>query len=333
MRDLDADNAAVHGDHMDAEFHHHHSHATSSHHPGHHHLLQMEDLYASFDMYDASAPFWRAGRMEMPVLRGLTLSVHAGEMLAVVGASGSGKTVLADVLMGRVAANERVRGRIWYDGEPMGLADLAARAGHGISLVPQGVGNLDPLMRVGEQVRGVAQGATSAQRSADAARRRARQRELFAAYGFDAYVEDLYPHELSGGMARRILLMSALVDEPRIIIADEPTPGLDMELAVHALDDLRAFANAGGGVLLITHDLELALAVADRVAVFRDGTVVEETDVASFADAASLRSDYSKALWHAMPEHGFLAECHSRDAGGPLSCSLGNGRADVSPVV
>ena len=292
--------APVHGDHADAEFHHHHSHAPGSRHFGRHHLLSVEDLRVSFDMYDPAAPFFSAGRVETPVLRGLTLSVHEGEMLAVVGASGSGKTVLADCLTGRFQPNARVTGRIWFDGAPQDAASLARLAGNGISLVPQSVENLDPLMRVGAQVRGAARGATRAERARDAARRAARQRELFAAYGLAPEVAELYPHELSGGMARRVLLMCALVDAPRLIVADEPTPGLDMDLAVRALDDLRAFADAGGGVLLITHDLELALAVADRVAVFRDGTVEEETSVEAFR-AGDLATDYARRLWEAMP--------------------------------
>ena len=160
-------------------------------------------------------------------------------------------------------------------------------------------------MRVGEQVRGMPRGSSRAERRADAARRLARQRELFASYGLGEQVERLYPHQLSGGMARRVLLMCALMEEPRLIIADEPTPGLDLDLAAHALDDLRAFADAGGGVLLITHDIELALRVADRVAVFRDGTVVEETGVESFSAPELLRHPFSRALWHALPGHDF----------------------------
>ena len=256
-------------------------------------------------MYDSNAPFWRAGRVRSEALHDLSLSVHVGEILAVVGASGSGKTVLADALMGRWDQNMEVRGRIWFGGAQKDADSLLALAGHGISLVPQGVGNLDPLMRVGEQVRGAARGATREVRRADADRRAARQRELFLAYGLDSQVERMYPHELSGGMARRVLLMCALMDEPRLIIADEPTPGLDLDLAAHALDDLRGFADAGGGVLLITHDIELALRVADRVAVFSDGTIVEETGVESFSSADALRHPFSRALWRAMPGHEF----------------------------
>ncbi len=299
--------AAVHAAHEDGEFHHHHSHADTTAHPGHHHLLTVEGLSVSFDMYDPAAPYFSAGRVRQQVLRGLSLSVHAGEVLAVVGASGSGKTVLADVLLGLVQPNAAVAGNIWFDGEPVDLEGLARLRGRGISLVPQGVTNLDPLMRLGEQVQGAARGDTRAARRVDRMRRERRQRELFAAYGLEPEVARLYPHQVSGGMARRILLMCALMDEPRLIVADEPTPGLDMDLAVHALDDLRSFADNGGGVLLITHDIELALRVADRVAVFRDGTVVEETARENFERPDLLRHPFSRALWHALPGHDFCA--------------------------
>ena len=304
--------SAPHGN----ELHHHHTHAALSHHPGGHHLLTVEDLTVAFDMYDPAAPFFRAGRARSEVLHGLTLSVHAGEILAVVGASGSGKTVLADALLGLFEPNSEVRGCIWFDGKSQTAESLKALRGHGISLVPQSVNHLDPLMRVGEQVRGVARGATRAERQADARRRAARQRELFAAYGLAPEVERLYPHQLSGGMARRVLLMCALMDEPRLIVADEPTPGLDLDLAVHALDDLRSFANAGGGVLLITHDIELALRACDRVAVFRDGTVVEETARESFSSPELLRRPFSRELWHALPGHDFAAG--EKGAEGPV---------------
>lgn len=289
---------APHGPHADAELHHHHSHAEASRHPGDHHLLSIEGLTVSFSMYDSAVPYFRARRVEREQLHDLTVSVHEGEILAVVGASGSGKTLLADAVLGLYEPNAHVTGRIWFDSEPMDAARLAALRGHGISLVPQSVSHLDPLMRVGAQVVGACRGV-------ERSRRVARMRELMASYGLPASVERAYPHELSGGMARRVLLLCALMDEPRLIVADEPTPGLDLDLAVHALDDLRSFADRGGGVMLITHDIELALRVADRVAVFREGTIVEETAAASFEDPALLRHPFSRALWHAMPGNGF----------------------------
>ena len=173
-------------------------------------------------------------------------------------------------------------------------------------MVPQSVSNLDPLMPIGRQVIGAPRGATRRERRASLEERRPRMRSLFAQYGLGADVECMYPHELSGGMLRRVLLLCALMDEPRLIIADEPTPGLDLDLALRAIGDLRRFADAGGGVLLITHDIELALRCADRVAIFHAGTVVEETSTASFASPDRLDHSFSKALWHALPEHDFF---------------------------
>lgn len=247
-------------------------------------------------MYDPRARLWRPRRAYHDVLRDLTLSVHEGEIVALVGASGSGKSVLADALMGLFDANAVASGEMWFEGRRVAPGDLGSLRGHGISLVPQGVSSLDPLMRVGEQVRGEARGADRRARKEDARRRMARQRELFEAYGLAPEVERMYPHELSGGMARRALLMCALMEEPRLLIADEPTPGMDDESAAVAARDLRAFAQDGGGVLLITHDLDFALSVADRLAVFREGTVVEETSVAAFRCAEALRDPYAREL-------------------------------------
>lgn len=247
-------------------------------------------------MYDPRACFWRPRRVHHDVLRDLTLSVHEGEIVALVGASGSGKSVLADALMGLFDANAVASGEMWFEGRRVASGDLGSLRGHGISLVPQGVSSLDPLMRVGEQVRGEARGADRRARKEDARRRMACQRELFEAYGLAPEVERMYPHELSGGMARRALLMCALMEEPRLLIADEPTPGMDDESAAVAARDLRAFAQDGGGVLLITHDLDFALSVADRLAVFREGTVVEETSVAAFRCAEALRDPYAREL-------------------------------------
>lgn len=299
--------------HEGAQLHHHHTHAATSSHGGGHHLLQVEDLSVSFRMYDEGAPYFKAKQHDVQVLHELSIAVHAGEIVAVVGASGSGKTLLADAVLGLFEPNALVRGRIWFDGRPMDAAALAAERGRGIALVPQSVASLDPLMRVGRQVEGMPRGRGAARR-ADAARRRARRAELFARYGLAEEVARLYPHELSGGMARRVLLCCALMDAPKLIIADEPTPGLDLSLAQAALADFRAFADAGGGVMLITHDIELALTVADRVAVFRDGTVVEETSVAAFASPDTLGHPFTRQLWHALPEHGFVVPTE----GGPL---------------
>lgn len=280
-------------------------------------------------MYDPRARFWHPRRAYHDVLRDLTLSVHEGEILALVGASGSGKSVLADALMGLFDANAVASGEMWFDGSRVAPGDLGSLRGHGISLVPQGVSSLDPLMRVGEQVRGEARGADRRARREDTRRRMVRQRELFEAYGLASEVERMYPHELSGGMARRVLLMCALMEEPRLLIADEPTPGMDDESAAVAARDLRAFAQDGGGVLLITHDLDFALSVADRLAVFREGTVVEETSVSAFRRAEALRDPYARELSRAW------IRLHEDDnwASGALGDAYGKQGGDGSVLV
>lgn len=265
-------------------------------------LLRVEGLSIGFRMYDEDASsFFRAHRRERKVIDGLSLSIDRGEIVAIVGASGSGKTLLANAVMGSFEPNAVVSGDIWFEGRRMDAGALVAARGTGIALVPQSVAFLDPLMKVGRQVEG-------SFASEDAEGRRARREELFDRYRLDKRVADLYPFELSGGMARRVLLCCALIDNPSLIIADEPTPGLDLPLALKALEDFRAFADTGGGVLLITHDIELALQAADRVAVFKDGTVVEEVPVSCFDDPALLSHPFSRALWHALPAHGFNVE-------------------------
>lgn len=292
--------------HIASELHHHHSHAHDSIHSGGHHLLQVEDLSISFDMYEDAGPGLRgliqAKRQKVMAVKALNISVHVGEVLAVVGASGSGKTLMADAILGLFEPNADVSGSVWFDGEEQSAESLAHLRGNGISLVPQSVDSLDPLMKVGKQVRGVPHG--SGMRD-DASSRMRLQRSLFDRYGLGADVEDMYPFQLSGGMARRVLLCCALMEQPKLIVADEPTPGLGLELAVRAMDDLRQFADDGGGVLLITHDIELALRVADRIAVFKDGTVVEETSVSSFQDQELLEHEFSRELWRSLPQHGF----------------------------
>lgn len=267
-------------------------------------LLSVRNLSVSFRMYDENGSHSMACHRDTEVLSDLSLDVGYGELVAVVGASGSGKTLLADAILGMFDANEDAYGQIVFDGCVCSAADVARLRGHAIAYVPQGVDALDPLMRVGRQVRGVVQPYSGESRRAAAIRAKKRQRELFVRYGLDPAVERMYPHELSGGMARRVLLCCALAGQPQLLVADEPTPGLDAERAAQAMCDLRAFADEGGGVLLITHDIALALAYADRIAVFSNGTVVEEVDAARFEEPGALQHPFSQALLRAMPEHG-----------------------------
>lgn len=256
----------------------------------HSHILEIEHLNVSFVQYEKGLR-----QIDLPVITDLSVSVHPGEIVAVVGSSGSGKSLLAHAVLGLLPSNADVSAEIRFNDKRIGAEEIKALRGREISLVPQSTTFLDPLLKVGPGVR----------RCDNSEEAKKRQRKLFERFHLKPETEKLYPFELSGGMARRVLLSSALMEDPKLIIADEPTPGLDLELAKKALADFRAFADQGNGVLLITHDIELALEVADRIAVFYAGTTVEEAPVADFLQEETLRHPYSRALWRAMPQNGF----------------------------
>ena len=255
-------------------------------------LLRIKHLSVTFTQYDG----WFS-RKTLPVIRDLSLSVSRGEMVAVVGSSGSGKSLLAHAVMGVLPYNGKCGGDIYYKGEQLTSKRIKKLRGHEIVLVPQSVSYLDPLMKVGEQVAGGTE-RISLEKS----------RKALARYGLDKEVDHMYPFELSGGMARRVLIGTAVVEQPQLVIADEPTPGLHMEAALRVLSHFREIADQGAGVLLITHDLELALKTADKIVVFYAGTAVEEADTVDFNREAALRHPYTRALFRAMPEHGFAPE-------------------------
>ncbi len=251
-------------------------------------LLDVRKLRVAFDMYEKGLQ-----KKELEVLHELSLRVYPGEILAVAGASGSGKSILAHAVMGILPGNARAEGEIRYRGEPLDRKRQESLRGKEIAFIPQSVEYLDPLMRVDRQVMGI-RGAKEKQEAA------------FARYHLGKEVERMFPFQLSGGMARRVLISTAVMEEARLIVADEPTPGLNAAMAMETLQNFRELADAGCGVLLITHDIDLAFQAADRIAVFYAGTIVEIAPVADFlAGKDALRHPYSKAFIDALPQNDF----------------------------
>lgn len=254
-------------------------------------ILSVKDLSVSFQMYDNGLE-----KYDLKVISNLTLDVRPGEIVAIAGSSGSGKSLLAHAVMGLLPENASISGEISYKGKVLSQKEKEALRGKEMALVPQSVSYLDPLMKVGTQVRG---------RKADKEIIKV-QREIFRRFHLDEKTEQLYPFQLSGGMARRVLVSTAVLSGAEVIIADEPTPGLDLEMALEALKIFRELSDEGKAVILITHDIDLAFHIADRIAVFYAGTTVEIAAAKDFLEGVdALRHPYSKALWKALPQNGF----------------------------
>ena len=253
-------------------------------------LLEVRDLSVSFRMYDGSLE-----QRRLEVISSLSMTVYPGEILAIAGSSGSGKSLLASAILGILPANASTGGEMYFDGQPLTAERQRKLRGGDIALVPQSVAYLDPLMRVGPQADGHRK-----------PRPTERRRGLFRRLGLPEETERLYPFQLSGGMARRVLVSTALITDARLVIADEPTPGMSLDQALEALTMFREMADQGRGVVLITHDIDLAVAFADRVAVFYAGTTVETLPASDFQTGPqALRHPYTKALWRALPQNGF----------------------------
>lgn len=250
-------------------------------------LLKVEKFSVKFKMYEKGL------RQRLSVaVRDLNLELNKGEILAIVGSSGSGKSLLAHGIMDILPSNAVIGGEISIKGEKMTPKLMNEKRGKEIVIVPQSVSYLDPLMKIREQVF-----ETSDRTDYD---------EMFAKFGLSK--EDSYklPFQLSGGMARRALVMTAAVSNAELIIADEPTPGLNPKLAHEILAMFKEMANNGKGVLLITHDIDLVCEIADRIAIFHDGTILEVTDVKNFIEGGDkLKHPYCKALWNALPQNNF----------------------------
>lgn len=253
-------------------------------------ILDIRNLSISFEQYKSGFE-----KTQLAAIRNLDVTIHEREIVAVVGSSGSGKSLLAHSILGILPYNAALGGEIWYDGEILTEQRKKELRGKEIALVPQSIDFLDPLMKIGAQIRKGKKDRAS----------REKLNQIFARYELKQDIQNLYPFELSGGMSRRVLNATALMGNPRLIIADEPTPGLHIEMVERVMSHFRELADEGAGVLLITHDLEQALTVADRVVVFYAGTTVEDALAADFQAEYSLRHPYSKALWRALPQNGF----------------------------
>jgi peptide/nickel transport system ATP-binding protein len=213
------------------------------------------------------------------IIKNLSLDVGAGEILGLVGASGSGKSMTALAIMRLLPAHATLSGGVRLRGEPLSdksEAELQKIRGRDIGIVFQEpMTALNPLMRIGDQVAETVR----LHRSVSIAEARRAARETLDLVGLrgEQGALDRLPYELSGGQRQRVAIAMAVVMEPPLLIADEPTTALDVRTQAQVLRLLQELARARNmGLILVTHDLAVVAEVTDRVAVMHEGEIVEQ---------------------------------------------------------
>ncbi|MEV5784911.1 ABC transporter ATP-binding protein [Streptomyces sp. NPDC052287] len=236
-------------------------------------------------------------------VRGVNLSLDAGQKLGIAGESGCGKSTLALALLRLLPPGTRTSGEILLDGEDvltMKWGRVRAVRWAGASIVFQGaMHSLNAVHRIGDQI---AEPILLHKKATPAAARR-KTGELLEQVGLPAARADAYPHELSGGQRQRVMIAMALACDPRLVIADEPTTALDVMIQAQILRLIEQLVSEQElGLLMISHDLAVLADTCDRLAVMYAGRVVEEGPARQVYDNA--RHPYGQALSAAFPRIG-----------------------------
>jgi peptide/nickel transport system ATP-binding protein len=271
-------------------------------------LLSVRDLSVSFVTENGVAR----------VLDAVSLSLAPGEIMGLVGESGCGKTTLARAILGALPANANVRGgALLFDGRDLLTLDSSVVAddvrGRAITFVPQDpYSSFSPLFTIGDQImellRWKSPDRRAGERTYPRSRRRA-DRERALSLLRTVQLPDpesllrKYPHELSGGQRQRVMIAMALLPEPKLVIADEPTTALDVTIQAQILKLLRTLATERGvSVLFATHDLGTAWEICDRVTVMYAGQELETAPIADFFRAPMV--PYTRMLLDSLPSSG-----------------------------
>ncbi|QTX03409.1 dipeptide ABC transporter ATP-binding protein [Agromyces archimandritae] len=255
-------------------------------------VLSVRDLQVTFPS--------EAGRVD--AVRGVSFDLEAGRTLGIVGESGSGKSVTSLAIMGLLADTAHVEGSVRFDGkELIGLTDqqMSRIRGNGMSMVFQDpLTSLTPVFTVGDQL----VEALTIHKGMSKRQAWARAIELLELVGIPNASKRVksFPHEFSGGMRQRVVIAIAMANDPKLIIADEPTTALDVTIQAQILDLLRtAQRETGAAVVMITHDMGVVANIADDVLVMYAGKPVEQAPVGELF--AHTRMPYSIGLLAAIP--------------------------------
>ncbi len=251
-------------------------------------ILEVKNLNIGFNMYDKLL-----NQKLHQMVFDLNVTIKKGEILAIAGSSGSGKSLMAHAILGILPKNAVVSAEIKFKNEIVDENRLSQLRGKEITFVPQSIAYLDPLMTIEDQLM----------------RKDINKQDFFKVMdtlGFTKADLGKYPFQLSGGMARRVLIANTILSKADLIIADEPTPGLSLDLAIEVLNHFRNMANDGKGILLISHDIDLVCNIADRMSIFYGGHILETLNTKDFLKGEKyIRHPLTKAFWKALPQNDF----------------------------
>lgn len=251
-------------------------------------ILEVKNLNIGFNMYDKLL-----NQKLYQMVFDLNVTIKKGEILAIAGSSGSGKSLMAHAILGILPKNTVVSAEIKFKNEIVDEDRLSQLRGKEITFVPQSIAYLDPLMTIEDQLM----------------RKDINKQDFFKVMdtlGFTKADLGKYPFQLSGGMARRVLIANTILSKADLIIADEPTPGLSLDLAIEVLNHFRNMANNGKGILLISHDIDLVCNIADRMSIFYGGHILETLNTKDFLKGEKyIRHPLTKAFWKALPQNDF----------------------------
>ena len=274
-------------------------------------LLSVSDLNVRF----------RIGKDIFHAVKDFGINVGDNERIAIVGESGSGKSVIASAIFGILERNASYNGTILFDGND--LSSLSHKEFDGLRskemvLIPQNVSQAwDPLMRIGPQMTEfiISAGYTK-QEAVD------RARQFLSKCGFEDpdYIMGSYPHRLSGGMSQRAMIAMCMSVGPRLVIADEPTKGLDEEVCENVLELLLS-GEWNTSILMITHDLNTA-SRCDRMMVMYGGRCVESGVTREILE--NPMHPYTVGLLESHPSRGLKPIPFGTRAVGPEECSFAN---------
>ncbi|HGL6687274.1 ATP-binding cassette domain-containing protein [Citrobacter farmeri] len=240
---------------------------------------------------------WYGAKVWAPLLTNISLDISPGEIVALVGGSGEGKSLLLQSLLGLLPDNIRFHGNVTLDGKIIDNQTISQFAGTEFCYIPQGIQALNPMLNIEKLLK-------RACRLSGREWNKEQISQLLQKNQLDISVLSQFPRQLSGGMAKRVLACHASLSQARYILADEITAWLDIPIAEQLLNHLRGLCKKGCGILWVTHDLMLAAQHADRIVSLYQGRITDD-----LSREQLLRGEMSEQLkrqWLSLPERNLL---------------------------